>query len=670
MKKILIFSGTTEGRTLSNMLSEYKTEHYVSVVSDYGIRIQGKTDFAHVRTGRLDYEGMKSWFQELFPDSRHAVVVDATHPYAADATANIRKAAEACGVQRIRIVRNFSETEPERSFFSIEECAAALEKEKGNILLTTGSKELSAYCGVVPEETVQRTFVRVIPSVESLAACEKAGILPGHVIAMQGPFSKALNKEIFRQYGIRHMVTKESGPAGGYQEKTEAASELGLGIWVIRRPETEEGVTVEEAFRLITGCRYDSLKGMIVRLVGAGPGGSGSMSADARKAIEEADMVFGAARLISNLPGKTCPVYRAEDIIPVLEKEKIRKAAVLFSGDVGFYSGAKNMKAALHEWRSDITVELIPGISSLVCLASRIGESYENACFFSLHGRPDEKDDGMLLCQILHHSKTFVLLSGDRDVRRIGGMLEKCGTDAKIAVGKNLSCEDEQVFRLSPAEAAAFTSDGTLAMAVLNDMASKKLLLPGFQDDAFVRDTIPMTKECVRHESIRRLMLREEDTVWDIGGGTGSVAIEIAGLHPSLNVFTIEKKPEACALIRENRDRLGVRNLTVVEGTAPDDISLLERPDAVFIGGTSGKLPEVIAHLASLKRKIRVVVNTVTLETVQQITEMVREYGIRDADCVQLGVTDVVHAGGMHMMKAQNPVMIWSFTLGGSSDDE
>lgn len=667
MKKIVIFSGTTEGRKLSESLTAEGYAHTVCVATEYGREVMEESPLVNIRTGRMDEDEIRSFLDETGGASG-CVVIDATHPYAIEATHNIKGAADGSGHEYIRIRRD-SESEPsgDAAFYSdAAECARAMDKVYGNIMLTTGSKELSVFCANVSEETLRRTYVRVLPSVESLKICEECNISAEHVIAMQGPFNRELNEAIIRQYDIRHLVTKDSGAAGGFQEKASAAANAGIRLHVIRRPEEEEeGIGVREAFFRITGKAPTSReKKLCIYLIGMGMGAASCMTGEAVRALSGCDIVFGAKRLIRELNcNKKYPYYLAKDIIPVLETEEAEQAAVVFSGDTGFFSGAKAFSEAVLKWRSDIAVRVIPGVSSISYLAARLCESWDNAILFSLHGRNSERELYALTDKVRYNEKVFVLLSGAGDIRSIAERLDLCGIDADFFIGVNLSCENEEVVRLCLKDAMNFDSDGSVTALIKNTDPLKREVFAARRDSEFFRAEVPMTKECVRHESIIRLRLKEGDVFYDIGGGTGSVAIEAASLSPDISVFTFERKREATRLIRENIERLGTKNVTVVEGDACYTLLDMPKPDCVFIGGSGGRLSEIIDILLLKGRGIRFAVNAVSLETMEEVREIIKKYEAADAEAVMLGVNEVKCVGAHHMVFGNNPVWVFSFEL-------
>lgn len=252
MKQIVIFSGTTEGKTLANALAESGIASIVCVASEYGEIVMDVHPLIQTHVGRLNAEEMKVFLEE----KESALVVDATHPFAREVSVNIKASAREAGVEYLRLLRDqvdLAETGAEIIYFdSIMECAKALLVEEGNILLTTGSKELSQY---ILEDSVRgRVIARVLPVEASIELCREAGLKDEQIIAAKGPFSKEQNVVDLNKNHIRVLVTKESGTAGGLLEKAQAAKECGVKVFVIRRPK-EDGASFDVVFQYILGKR-------------------------------------------------------------------------------------------------------------------------------------------------------------------------------------------------------------------------------------------------------------------------------------------------------------------------------------------------------------------------------------------------------------------------------
>ncbi len=251
MRRLLLFGGTTEGRRLAQAALHIPLAVTVCVATNYGEELLPPG--CVVQIGRLDARGMETMMRRGTFDW----VVDATHPYAVEATANIRTAAAAAGLPYLRLLRQAAPLAAGAHLCtSAGEAAAALCRTMGNILLTTGSKELSAFAAL-PRE---RLYVRVLPTQAAIRLCEKAQIPHSHIIAMQGPFGEELNRALIGQFSIAHLVTKDGGTAGGFLEKQRAAAACGTALWVIRRP-SEAGLSYEKVLRILrreseeTACR-------------------------------------------------------------------------------------------------------------------------------------------------------------------------------------------------------------------------------------------------------------------------------------------------------------------------------------------------------------------------------------------------------------------------------
>ena len=296
-------------------------------------------------------------------------------------------------------------------------------------------------------------------------------------------------------------------------------------------------------------------------------------------------------------------------------------------------------------------------------LAAKTGESYDDAAVISMHGKTEEESLPGLIDAVKHNRKTFALTSSAEDVKKAAKVLKEKGLEPVLYTGCDLAGENERIDMLTVDEAEGYDRAGKITVLFINDHPCKKKIINAIPDKEFLRDKTPMTKECIRHESIIRLGLCRGDVVYDIGGGTGSVAIEIAAMDPSLKVTTIERDKSAVELIKKNAKRLGCGNLRVVEGDAATVLKDMERPDCVFIGGSGGRLRQIMEQLAVKGEGIRFVINAVSLETIEEARHMINDMGASSVRMVQVSVNDIREAGSHHMMQAQNPVTIFSFTL-------
>ena len=697
MKKVLVFAGTTEGRELAELLADSNIKCSVCVATDYALELMNDKRL-DVNCGRLTEEEM----EVLMRDGKFDVVVDATHPYAQIVSQNVRQAADKESISLIRLRRSTESAEEGFvSFKTHEECSAWLSLQTGNILLTTGSKDLGSYA---KNETIKnRLFVRVLPGEESIRLCTENGITGRQIIAMQGPFSAQMNECILREYSIDWMVTKISGHAGGFEEKIEAAKKAGVGICAILPPtenvcQTEISDAEKKSPMYICENVYDTAKKLEsllkedilskrsrkIILSGIGMGNTDGMTREAYHAFEEAEVIFGAERMLENLPGKgiKVPYYRADDIISYLiEHPQYTKVAAAFSGDSGFYSGAQSMKKALEEanekgiLKSETTI--LPGVSSVSALAARLGVSWNDAVLASIHGRRAN-----VVNLVRKNTKVFLLLSGKNDFEMLVNKFREAGINhVKISAGYRLSYPDEKLFTfyLDEFETKLFDlPEGVYTCLIENEDCEEQILTPGIADEIFSRTKVPMTKNEVRVLSISRLELTKNAVVYDVGSGTGSVSIECARLSPDIFVFAIEQKEEAANLTKENAVRLGLSDqIVVINKKAPEGFEELPTPTHVFIGGSSGVLSDILSAIQKklivkentkgktdkASKGVRVVINAVSLETIAQITKLIQTYPVKHVQLTQIQASRAHKLGSYNLMQAQNPVLIASFNL-------
>lgn len=272
MRKLLIFSGTTEGHVLCRFLSAHAIAAHVFVATAYGEAVMENMPGITIHTGRLSYTEMAD---RMNADS---MVVDATHPYASEVTANIKAACQSVGAEYLRLLRPVQSAE---GVHVVADTAAAVQwlcQTTGKILLTTGSKELDAYTAIPDYQT--RIFPRVLPTSSVLEKCAVLGFPGSSILAMQGPFSHEMNVALLHKTGASILVTKDTGKSGGFAEKISAAREVGAQVLMIARPIEENGFSLEEIQQKLLDIfmthkpprfpLFVSLLGKKVLIVGAG----------------------------------------------------------------------------------------------------------------------------------------------------------------------------------------------------------------------------------------------------------------------------------------------------------------------------------------------------------------------------------------------------------------
>ena len=502
MCKIWIFGGTTEGRLLAEYCSREKIEAWVSVASEYGeellqeelmesgnagnpdsnrntclakknLKTVQASSVIKVLRGRMDRYQM----EEFIRNQGIHLVIDATHPHARLVSEEIQEACGRTGVRLERCLRAEGEQNKARDWVevdSIQEAVSFLSSVSGVIFATTGSKELEVLCQIPDYQ--KRVYARVLPTSNVLKKCEKLGITGSHLIAMQGPFSTEMNTLFLRQTKAEWLLTKDSGRAGGFQEKVEAARENGTRVVVIRRPE-EDGISLEEAMEVLKKADEGNVGELKTHLIlaGIGMGQPSQMTGEVLRAIRESDALIGAGRMLESAERalqndlliskegkaenrqesaaavekerKCYKAYLPDDVIQIVSKHpEWKQAVILYSGDTGFFSGASRMAERLREAGYPFTV--YPGTSCVSYLAARLGTHWEDAAIYSAHGRELSVDRVMKrLCDPEEPAKrAFILMGGKNGAGQFCERLTQAGYgNVQVTVGENLSYPEEQI---------------------------------------------------------------------------------------------------------------------------------------------------------------------------------------------------------------------------------
>ena len=664
MTRILIFAGTTEGRRLAEYLKRAGAEVLVSVATEYGETAFEEDDRIKVHAGRMDLAEMKGFLRR----EELSLVVDATHPYAQVVSANIRQACQECGAEYYRLLRAAGSGKEELSdcilVDSTEEAVAYLKETKGNVLVATGSKELSKFTAIPDYE--KRIFARVLSTPEVVAECAKLGFCGKNLICMQGPFSEELNVAMLKQCKASYLVTKESGKAGGTPEKIRAARKAGAKVILIGRPEeaaAEEEIFSEQEIRKVLLNKMGLKPKRKISLIGIGMGNPDNLTVEARNAIQRAELLIGAKRMLESVKFLQKPsvcAYKAEEIHSyVKDHPEYEEVAILLSGDVGFYSGAKKLYDAFQGEK----LSVYSGISSVVYLCGKLHTSWEDVYLMSLHGRQQN-----LIAAVKEHKKVFALIGQKGGIEDLCRKLLSYGfSGVKLSVGENLSYDTERIREGTPEELLGQKFED-LSVVLIENEDAKGTVTHGLEDEAFLRAKVPMTKQGIRSISLSKLRLSRDSVVYDVGAGTGSVSVEMALQAPEGMVYAIEKKPEAVQLILQNKRHFQTDNLTVIEGLAPEAMEDLPCPTHVFVGGSSGNLAEILKAALGKNKRVRVVINAIALETVSEALECIRTLPVTDVSILTAMIGESKQVARYHMMMGQNPVYVIAFT-GGEGDE-
>ena len=403
-----------------------------------------------------------------------------------------------------------------------------------------------------------------------------------------------------------------------------------------------------------------------VTLVGIGDDGCASLSSRAVNAVLRASVLVGGERQLQFFP-QFCGerIVLKSGLSQVLERvselAEEHNVCILASGDPLFYGVGGLVLRKL----GSAHVEVIPQPSSVQLAFASAGLSWDDAAVISLHGRPLIG----LLTRLRSRAKVAVLTDGECSPPRIAAHLLEHGQAGGWTawVCERLGGPDERVrsFALEALAAASDIDPLNVLLLQRSDASWRPPpAIPFLHEDAFAK-RMPkkglITKREVRLLSLAALAIREDSVIWDIGAGSGSVAIEAALLAPSGRAFAIEVDPEGVAICQENLRAHAVDNVTVVHGRAPEALHGLPAPDAVFIGGSKGGMAEILeAALAALRPDGRVVANAITLENAAEIYQTARRLRI-EPDVTLLQVSRAEPLAHYMRYEALNPIQI--FTL-------
>ena len=393
---------------------------------------------------------------------------------------------------------------------------------------------------------------------------------------------------------------------------------------------------------------------MRLTLIGLGGGTPDTMTTEAAEALEQADAVIGAERLLESLPEGVCPrriaAVQAPEIVKLLEHVGAERPCVVYSGDPGFYSGVRLLLPLLTE--RGIEYRLLPGISSVQLLSARLGRPWQAWTLRSAHGTDCDP-----VAAVMEGKPAFFLTGGAQTPASLCRVLTDAGLGAlRVWVGERLSYPDERVSRMTAAECAERTF--APLSVLLSDAAPRPWdRCGGIPDEAFIRGEVPMTKQLVRAAILAKLGIKPTDVLWDVGAGTGSVSVELALSARRGRTFAVEYREKALSLIRANREKFGTWNLTAVEGRAPEALSNLPSPDAVFIGGSDGALAEIVDAVLKKNPAAGLCISAIALETLSKALDLLSARGL-EAEVTQLAVSGTKPAGRLHLLTANNPTFL------------
>jgi len=262
----------------------------------------------------------------------------------------------------------------------------------------------------------------------------------------------------------------------------------------------------------------------------------------------------------------------------------------------------------------------------------------------------------------MFNKKIFMLTGGDLKPNKICKILTDKGLGhLKVSVGENLSYDNERILNDSASNIANMNFESLAVIIIHNDNAlDLDIGFKSIKDEEFITGKAPMTKSEIRTISISKLNLKNDSIIYDIGAGTGSVSIEAALKLSNGSLYAIEKNEIAADLINENIKKFKAYNIEIIKNLAPEGLENLPKPDSAFIGGSSGNMDEIINVLLNKNPDVNVVINTITLQSLNEALNCMEKYKFKNVEIVNVSVSKSKKIGHYDMMMGQNPIYIIS----------
>lgn len=396
-----------------------------------------------------------------------------------------------------------------------------------------------------------------------------------------------------------------------------------------------------------------------INLVGIGLGNPNLLTKAAISALERSSVIIGAKRIVDSVkedfPNKKYfTEYNTEKIIEIIRENIDNETAVVFSGDISLFSGSLKLFDKLKDFK-DCNINTFPGISSLSYLCAKSNTDISKVKILSFHGKEE-----LLYHNIDSNEYTFIITSKAEGVKEICRKLISFGFfELDIILGENLSYDNERITIGTASDLLGMDISDLNCMIISNPDADKSIGF-GLSDEVFARDKVPITKSEVRAIIMSKLDIHHDSICYDIGAGSGSVTIEMSRLAYEGKVYAIEKNPLAVELIKKNIHNFSAENIELIHAKAPDGLDNILDADKIFIGGSGGELISMMEMIFTSKKNPTIVISAITMETIAQITDIVKlakEKGY-DTEITAVNVSKSKEVGPYNMMIAQNMVFI------------
>ncbi len=394
-----------------------------------------------------------------------------------------------------------------------------------------------------------------------------------------------------------------------------------------------------------------------IYVIGAGVEGQEGFGSRALELIAQAELLVGGERQLALFPDfkgeKIVVGAKPSEVVGNLVKET-RTTVVLASGDPLFFGIGRLLLRNLPAQR----LEFVPNVTSIQYAFSRIRVPWDDAVFVSAHGRGVKE----AVDRIVANDKAAVLTDAVNTPAAIARELIDRGRDGYAAyLCENLGAAEERIITTDVKGLVDIVAAPLNVLILIKEYESTEArYIPtlGIPDEEFATVRKLITKEEIRVVTLAKLKLRHDMTLWDIGAGSGSVSIEADHLLPNGQIFAIERNPECRAFIKENLGKFNTRNVTLIEGLAPDCLDALPDPDRVFIGGSGGQLWKILENVDKrLAADGRIVLNAITLDTLTSAIEFFDNSGY-EVEVTTVNIARTRPLTDYKMFEAYNPVYI------------
>lgn len=398
-----------------------------------------------------------------------------------------------------------------------------------------------------------------------------------------------------------------------------------------------------------------------IYLIGAGIEGWEGFGGKALEVISKAELLIGHQRLLDIFPDFKGEKRTFGDLSIMLDSLKTtdKMVVVLSSGDPNFFGIARFLLRNLPKDR----IEIFPNVTSVQYAFSRIKEPWDDSIFVSVHGRGLKS----AIDRIIAADKAAVLTDEVNNPSALAKELINRGAEGyEVYLCEDLGLPTEKITRTDvrglvdrPASAL-----NILIMIKAWEPTLENYPVIGIDDEEYHTAKKLITKQEIRAITLAKLQLQNDLVMWDIGAGSGSVAIEAGNLMPNGKVFALEKNAQYVVFLRDNLKKFSARNVLLVEAFAPEGLDDLPDPDRVFIGGSGGMLEDIIDAVdRRLKPDGTIVLNAVTLDTLTKAVEFLEDHGYTvDVACVNVAKTRGLTE--YKMFEAHNPVYVISARKG------